>query len=414
MEKSLSQRYREVREKTLAIVAPLAIEDFCMQPIPQVSPPKWHLAHTTWFFERLVLERFLPSYRSPHPEYYHLFNSYYKSLGSHWTRTERGHLSRPTVSEIIQYRESVDKEIASFLNKGVSPEIESILVLGLNHEQQHQELLYMDIKNIFSHQFGSVAYSSATEACLFPETELRMLPIHAGFFEAGVNMSQERFAYDNESPRHKVWVNPFRISNRLVSNAEYLEFVAAGGYQNPEFWLSDGWSWVNEFNIKAPLYWIFEGGAWGEFGLRGIEPLSPHQPVMHLSYYEAQAYARFKGLRLPTEYEWELVARVKGVDNSRAGFLKPDVLTPVAPTDDFADLHGSLWQWTQSAYLPYPGHQWVMGPLGEYNSKFMVNQMVLRGGCFVTEADHYRPTYRNYFYPNERWAFTGLRLAGDL
>ncbi|MGZ3773277.1 MAG: ergothioneine biosynthesis protein EgtB [Pseudobdellovibrionaceae bacterium] len=410
--KSLKEQYLSIRKKTLEIVAPLEIEDYCIQPILQVSPPKWHLAHTTWFFERLILEKFVPNYKSSHPEYYHLFNSYYKSLGTHWTRIKRGSLSRPTVKEIQQYRSEIDHKIMELLNGPLTDELKQLLILGLNHEQQHQELLFMDIKNIFFTQYGNVSY--ATKSSLRQNTSVQpnFIKFEGGFMEMGTSGTENPFAYDNEGPKHKAWLNPFEISNQLVSNEDYLEFVETGGYSNPDLWLSDGWTWIQENSIGAPLYWTKNNDSWFEFGFYGLEPLNPKQPVMHLSYYEAQAYARYRGYRLPTEYEWEFTAQKYSLNKS--GCLSMESFWPEPASSDFEDLHGRLWQWTQSSYLPYPGHQWSKGPLGEYNSKFMVNQMVLRGGCFVTEKNHYRPTYRNYFYPHERWAFTGLRLAGDL
>lgn len=409
----LKERYASVRKKTLDIVAPLETEDFCVQPIPQVSPPKWHLAHTTWFFEKLVLEKHTPGYQPQRPEYDHIFNSYYKSLGTHSLSGERGHFSRPTVKEIRKYREETDQKIGEILEKNISDELQSLLVLGLNHEQQHQELLLMDIKNIFFHQQGDLAYAKkiATRPRAVLAKSLR--EFEGGFFEVGENHSFERFTYDNEGPKHRIWLPPFKISNRLVSNHEYLEFLQAGGYENPEYWLSDGWNWVSENKIQAPLYWLSQENSWFAFGFHGWEPLQLEHPVLHLSYYEAQAFARYKNLRLPTEFEWEFMAKKTETVGPSRNFLNPRQLEAGISSHDFEDLHGSLWQWTQSGYLPYPGHAWSKGPLGEYNAKFMVNQMTLRGGSFATERDHYRLTYRNFFNPADRWAFTGLRLAGD-
>lgn len=414
MSQKLKEKYLRIRQATMKIVAPLETEDFCIQPAPHVSPPKWHLAHTTWFFERLILEERTKNYKSNHPEYYHLFNSYYKSLGSHWIRADRGSQSRPTVREIVAYREEIDRKMVQLLESGIDIETESVLNLGLNHEQQHQELLLMDINSIFFHQYGGVSYLKSNINPAPSPVPFDFVTFDGGVFEAGMNQSNDQFVYDNEGPKHTTWVNPFKIANRLVTNREYLEFVKAGGYKNSEFWLSDGWNWVNESKITAPLYWVFLDHNWHEFTFNGLQPLDLDQPVKNVSYYEAQAYARFLDSRLPTEFEWEFVAQKLNSLSSTALFLKLDRLQPNCGSSKFEDLHGSLWQWTQSSYLPYPGHQWIKGPLGEYNSKFMVNQMVLRGGCFATEADHYRHTYRNFFYPNERWFFSGIRLARDM
>lgn len=411
----LKDDFFRLRRQTLNIVSPLEIEDLCVQPIPEVSPPKWHLGHTTWFYERLILQKYLSNYQPVNAEFYHHFNSYYKSLGSHWIRADRGHCSRPTVKEIFQYREIIDERMGTLLEKEMSPEFSELLLLGLNHEQQHQELLLMDIKNILFHQPTNISYLrdfSPNSVDNFNDFKSSMKIFDGGLIQIGVNYNQNAFMYDNEGPQHRYFIEPFKLSDCLVTIGDYLEFIEENGYERPEFWLSDGWSWINENNIKSPLYWVKKENQWFEYDFTGLELLNPSKPVSHISYYEASAYARFKKKRLPTEFEWEYVTQK--FTEGEQGFFNGNVSLLQGSNQSFSDLHGHLWQWTQSAYLPYSGHMWDEGPLGEYNSKFMINQMVLRGGSYTTEKSHYRPTYRNYFYPHDRWAFTGLRLAEDV
>lgn len=405
--------FKRVRDLTLKIVEPLKTEDFVIQSIPEVSPPKWHLGHTSWFFEKLVLEKFIPSYNIYDQRYFEIFNSYYKSLGAHWNRTQRGVLSRPSVEEILKHRTIIDQTVIQLLEENTSSEIYEMVRLGIHHEQQHQELLFMDIKNIMATQAIDSSYiesqSAKNEAANF--LNQRMIQFEGGLVEIGFSDRNE-FFYDNEGPRHKTWLEPFRLSNKLVTNFEYLNFINDKGYSKPEFWLSDGWAWVQKNQIQAPLYWSYFNNDWHEYQFDGLKKLDSSHPVSHISYYEASAYARYANKRLPTEQEWELIGQKYSITEN--AFLNIKMLKPNSAEADFSDLHGQLWQWTQSAYLPYHGHKWVSGPLGEYNSKFMINQMVLRGGCFATDKSHYRTTYRNFFYPHDRWMFSGIRLAEDI
>lgn len=376
-------RLLSVRERTVAICAPLAIEDHVVQPIPEVSPPKWHLGHTTWFFEQFILERYHAGYRRHHDYYPLLFNSYYKSSGPHWLQPERGMLSRPTVAEVHEYRAHVDGTLIDFL-QGRAPdsELHFLVELGIHHEQQHQELLFMDIKYILGVNPSKPAYGLDE----FPEQQQ---PSGCTDFDAGlysIGASEAGFAFDNERPRHRVWLDRFSIDSTLVTNLEYAEFIANGGYADPSLWLSAGWDWINRHRVEAPLYWTKVDGEWQVYTLAGPGPMVPNAPVCHVSYFEADAYARWKGCRLPTEQEFEIFL------NNR---LEPQ----------------AVWAWTQSHYSPYPGFTPFPGNVGEYNGKFMCGQFVLRGGCFATPLGHYRPSYRNFFEPQQRWMFSGIRLA---
>lgn len=388
---SLLNRFFRIRSRTTEITAALSTEDHCIQPFPEASPPKWHLGHTTWFFETLVLNKYFENYHPFNPSFHQLFNSYYNSLGPHGRQSERGTFSRPTVNEILSYRNHVDEHMGILLKNHNPQDVADLVTLGLHHEQQHQELLYMDIKGIYFHQSPSPTFSTP----LFNK-KLNMIT-HKKYqtFQGGlvtVGYAGNDFCYDNESPQHKYFLQPFRLRTSLVSNAEYREFIHGGGYENPELWLSDGWDWVQTQNHRQPLYWVQQEHEWYEYDLDGLTPLHPHLPVRHINYYEASAFARFHNKRLPTEFEWEYATTTQELD----------------------DAVETLWQWTRSAYLPYPGHHWRHGPLGEYNSKFMVNQMVLRGGSAWTPENHVRLSYRNYFQPDKKWPFTGIRLAEDL
>lgn len=397
---------------SLDLVANLQPEDQALQSAPFASPTKWHLAHTTWFFETFLLKPFLPNYQIYHPEFPYFFNSYYGGEGKVHPRAERGFLSRPLLEEVLNYRAHVEEKLCDLLHLD-HPEKTTILhrlELGLHHEQQHQELIVMDIKYNFFQNPIYPAYAipfleERGEAS--PRSWLRFCE-ELKEFGAPLNNG---FAFDNECPQHRAFVPSFEISSHLVTNAEYLEFIEAGGYDRSEYWLADGWSWVATNKIKAPLYWTQDRS---HFGLFGNHPLNEDEPVCHLSYYEANAYANFRGLRLPTEYEWELAAKTKKLRDSRL-FLEGKFFHPrVAQKGDQNQFHGNLWEWTASAYCPYPGFKKFEGAIGEYNGKFMCNQMVLRGGSFATPQDHYRVTYRNFFYPHERWMFCGLRLARDV
>jgi ergothioneine biosynthesis protein EgtB len=411
---TLHAAYAAVRAHSGAICAPLAPEDYVVQSMPDVSPPKWHLAHTTWFFENFLLEPFLPGYRSFHPRYGYLFNSYYETVGPFFPRLQRGLLTRPTAEEIYRYRDHVDacmKQLIAGAPAVRWDEIAARATLGLHHEQQHQELLLTDIKHIFAvnplrpaYRERHVEHPAAAGAMPFTWQERP-----AGVYEIGYEGA--RFAFDNEGPRHRVYLNAFRIAGRPVTNAEYLEFMEDGGYRNPALWLSQGWQTVREHGWQAPLYWESDEGGWSTMTLAGMRPVAAGEPVCHVSYFEADAYARWAGKRLPSEAEWEIVAGDEAVNGnfSDSGRLHP---APAPATAASAQFFGDVWEWTQSAYSPYPGYRPAAGSLGEYNGKFMCGQYVLRGGSCATPAGHLRPTYRNFFYPADRWQFSGIRLTG--
>jgi ergothioneine biosynthesis protein EgtB len=378
--------YAAVRRRTEALAAPLTSEDQTIQSMPDASPTKWHLAHTTWFFETVVLGRFLSGYVPFDPAYAFLFNSYYEGLGPRHPRPQRGMLSRPPLEKILEYRLHVDEAIAALI-EARSADVAALVVLGLHHEQQHQELILTDIKHAFSMNPLLPAYDMRP-----PQPGATPGPMdwieHPGGATA-IGHSGEGFAFDNESPRHDVLLRPFRIAARPVTNGEYLAFIADGGYRRPEFWLSDGWAMVQREMLNAPLYWHGDRTGWQEFTLHGRHALEEHAPVAHVSFYEAAAYAAWRGARLPTEFEWEAAS--------------PDLLEK-----------GRVWEWTRSSYDPYPGYRPFDGDVVEYNGKFMVGQIVLRGGSIATPPGHIRPTYRNFFPPSARWQFSGIRLAGDL
>lgn len=403
----LARRYAAVRAQTEALCRPLAVDDYQVQSVPEASPPKWHIAHVTWFFETFLLRPFAPRYRVFHPRFEHLFNSYYETVGTFHPRGERGALSRPTVAEVYAYRAHVDAAMGALL-EGVGDErwdeVAARVTLGLNHEQQHQELLLMDVKrNFFANPLRPAyaeALPAAAAALAFAWLECDGGTVEIGHAGAG-------FAFDNETPRHPRILPPHRLASRPVTNGEYLEFVEAGGYGEPRHWLADGWAKVREANWRAPLYWEKIDGRWWEMTLGGMQPLSEDAPVCHVSYYEAEAYARWADARLPVEAELEaqLAARPREGNFVESGRLHP------APGD--GQWYGDVWEWTSSAYSPYPGFRPLPGSLGEYNGKFMVNQLVLRGGCCASPRAHLRASYRNFFYPHDRWQFAGIRLAQD-
>lgn len=400
---SLAERYVEVRGRTEAIAAPLSAEDQTVQSMPDVSPTKWHRAHTSWFFETFVLPG--SPYATPYdPSFDFLFNSYYEQVGPRFERARRGLVSRPGAAEIGKYRMDVDGRMAALLSDPLDERTAALAELGLHHEQQHQELLLMDAKHVLAqHPGGSAAYA-AREPRLRSSVELpTTVVLEEGIAEIGSHGTS--FCFDNELPRHRVVVEPCRVSLRLASCDEYLEFMSDGGYDRAELWLSEGWATVQALGWRAPLYWRESEGRWLRFTLFGEEPVRGDDPVSHVSYYEADAFARWRGGRLPTEAEWELAAAPWPTDAPFA--LEPP---PVAAGPGF---YGSVWQWTQSSYAPYPGFRAAPGAVGEYNGKFMVNQQVLRGGASITPEGHTRLTYRNFFPASARWPFTGLRLAYD-
>jgi len=410
---ALAARYAEVRATSERLAEPLSPEDCAIQSMTDASPTKWHLAHTSWYFETFVLESASADYRPFDPRFRVLFNSYYNSVGEQYARPRRGLLSRPPFEEVCAYRRHVDERILALLGAGkpLDRELEDVLVLGLHHEQQHQELILTDVKHALSINPLRPAYrkTSAPPRCAAPP--LRWTRFEAGVREVGHD--GEGFAFDNEGPRHREFLEAFELSSRPVTHGEYLEFVEDGGYRRPDAWLSDGWAAVQREGWQAPLYW--EGGddAGHMATLGGLREIRAEEPVCHVSYYEADAYARWAGARLPSEAEWEVAASSVPIEGN---FLESDLLHPAAAPQTpgaFAQLFGDVWEWTRSAYAPYPGYLPPAGALGEYNGKFMSNQMTLRGGSCATSRSHVRASYRNFFYPTARWQFSGFRLARD-
>jgi len=404
---SLSAQYSRVRELSVSFTGTLAPEDTVVQSMPDVSPTKWHLAHVTWFFERFVLEAFVPDYRRLDDDYDYLFNSYYYTAGQMHARPRRGLLSRPTLAQVFDYRAHVDEHMLRLLDeRSDDAELAAVVTLGLNHEQQHQELLLTDIKHVLAQNPLQPAFDPG-----LPVAPSR--PVDTYGFENGVSgvrpigASGEGFYFDNETPRHDALLHEHRIGKRLVTNGEFREFVTGGGYAESSLWLSDGWAVVNQEGWDRPLYWSEDLAS--EFTLGGVRAIDDNAPVTHVSFYEADAYARWAGARLPTEFEWETAAAGKAVEGNllQSGFLHP------APGPGTTQFFGDAWEWTSSPYAPYPGFVPLAGSLGEYNGKFMCNQMTARGGSCVTSSDHVRASYRNFFYPHQRWQFFGIRLAKD-
>lgn len=380
---SLLTSFLQTRSHTEEICAPLEIEDYVVQPIVDVSPPKWHLGHTTWFFEEFILDKYVKGYKRFHPEFAYVFNSYYESIGKRVVRTDRGNLSRPTVSQIYEYRDYVTAHLQSLLEEHQNNEIDILVEIGIHHEKQHQELLLTDIKYILGHNPLLPKYNETFTESTLKEQEASFVTIEAGIYEIGYKDSD--FCYDNELGVHKVYLDQYSIADHLVTNREYLEFINDRGYQNSLLWHAEAWDWIQTNKIIAPMYWHKINEIDHQYTLQGLKPLLLDAPVTHISYYEAYAYAQWKDQRLPTEFEWEVAQ----------SFFN----------------WGERWEWTESAYLPYPNYKKAPGALGEYNGKFMVNQKVLRGGSVATPPNHTRPTYRNFFHPNLRWQFTGLRLV---
>lgn len=397
-----------VRGRTVAYCEPLSPEDCVVQSAPESSPAKWHLAHTTWFFETFVLQPFVNGYKAFHPDFGFLFNSYYESVGSFYSRKDRGLLTRPPFSEVLNYRQHVDQHIEKLLTDSDhknADEIAARCTLGLHHEQQHQELLLTDIKHLFWCNPLRPVYRVRPDEAASADTPVEWLAFPAGVYEAG--HSGGGFAFDNELPKHREYLEPFRIASRPVNSGEFIQFIEDNGYSTPTLWLSDGWQAVREGGWRAPLYWEQREEQWWQMTLSGMRPVNPSEPVCHVSYYEADAFARWSGKRLPTEAEWEIAATDHQIDGN---FVEDGRLHP-RPHPNGATFFGDVWEWTSSAYSPYPGYKPNTGALGEYNGKFMINQQVLRGGSCVTSRSHMRASYRNFFYPHERWQFKGLRLA---
>ncbi len=383
-ETDLLQDFKDVRSATEELCAPLETEDYIPQPSVDVSPPKWNIAHTTWFFEEMILKKFAPNYEVFDPNFGFLFNSYYNTIGERTKRDNRGDLSRPTVAKVFEYRKYVDRKMSELLAQDLSDEVKDLVVLGLNHEQQHQELFLTDLKFTLSRNPLFPVYRenyALEEICEMPFADFA--EIKEGIYEIGYD--GDGFCFDNELGRHKVFLHDFSIRKSLVTNAEYLEFIEDGGYENFNLWHSEGWDWVNQNEVNSPLYWIKRDGEWFSFTLSGLRPINLDAPVCHVSFYEASAFAVWKDARLPTEFEWEIASE----------------------KFDF----GLRWEWTNSAYLAYPNFTKADGAVGEYNGKFMINQMVLRGASVATPANHSRKTYRNFFHPHLRWQFNGIRLV---
>jgi len=399
---ALRQRFNAVRRRSVSLSEPLSEEDCCVQSMPDASPVKWHLAHTTWFFETFLLEPHEPGFAPHHPAFRMLYNSYYNGVGEKHARAQRGLITRPSFDEVLAYRHAVDARMGALLEAG-RPEVMALVELGLQHEEQHQELLLTDVKHLLSMNPLRPAYASSPLPPAPAAPALRWLEFDAVVVEIG--HAGDDHCFDNELPRHRQFVEPYRLASRLATNGDYLAFLRDGGYRDPALWMSEGWDWVMREGLCHPLYWHEQDGQWHEFTLHGLQPLDLQRPLTHLSWFEADAYARWAGARLPTEFEWEHAAR--GVNDTAARALHPAARGEGA----LSDLFGACWQWTSSSYGPYPGYASQPGALGEYNGKFMSNQYVLRGSSCATPLGHARPSYRNFFPATARWQFSGVRLA---
>jgi len=409
----LIDEYRRVRAQTDLLTRNLSTEDQNIQSMPDASPVKWHRAHTSWFFETFLLGQHLPGYRSPDPDYAYLYNSYYNGVGEQYPRARRGLITRPDCAAVTRYREQVDLAMAELIERceestltGLAP----LIMLGLNHEQQHQELIVTDLKHAMSFNPAGPAWANPAPRGGSPG-ELNWQAHDGGLVQIGHEGAG--FCFDNETPRHKAWLEPFELASRPICNGEWMTFMADGGYERASLWLADGWAWRRDQQIEAPLYWQRQNNEWLCYTAAGIKPVDSAQPVCHVSFYEAWAYAQWAGARLPTEQEWECAAAEHAVSGhfSDRGIFQPLASASAAAPDQF---FGDVWEWTASSYAPYPGFRPAAGAVGEYNGKFMANQMVLRGGSCATPPGHVRPSYRNFFYPHSRWQFSGLRLARDL
>ncbi len=414
---NLIERFKSVRNFSHTLCKPLVTEDYVIQSMPDVSPTKWHLAHTSWFFEAFILSKVRENYKSLHPQYNFLFNSYYVQVGKRHTRAYRGLLSRPTVEQVYDYREYVNKNMIDFLENSdekIFNEFSFVVEVGLNHEQQHQELLLTDIKHVFSVNPLNPVYIEKNNSILNNDVPpMEWINFDEGVYEIGFD--DKSFCYDNETPKHKEFVQSFKLGTRLITNKEYIEFINDGAYKNAPLWLSDGWATVEKENWQAPFYWEKKDGEWWNFTLTGYKKVNPDEPVCHVSFYEADAFAHWAGVRLPTESEWETASsniKIEGnfVENQN---FHPTALKNNNGEKSLRQMFGDVWEWTRSSYSPYPGYKTLPGALGEYNGKFMSSQLVLRGGSCATSETHIRKTYRNFFPPNARWQFMGIRLAKD-
>lgn len=407
---NLIDQFKNTRKCSEELCRPLEIEDYVAQPIEDVSPPKWHLGHTTWFFETFILARYKKGYKVFNDDFAFIFNSYYESVGKRILRASRGNLTRPTVNEVVRYRNHVDEELINYLETCNNLEVFTLLELGIHHEQQHQELFVTDIKYVFGTNPLFPVYKSNETIKSTSAPNLGFVKIKGGNLKIGYGGKD--FCYDNETPQHKLYIDDFLIADRLVTNGEYLEFMVGGGYAQFDLWLSEGWQWVNNNKINAPLYWYFHENTWYYYTLSGLQVIDLDAPVTHISFFEADAFANWKGVRLPTEAEWEVASNFLVKKTDGYNFLDSSIFMPVS--SNHSQILGDAWEWTNSAYLPYPGYKKPKGAIGEYNGKFMINQMVLRGGSCATPSNHIRNTYRNFFQTDKRWQFTGIRLAKNI
>ena len=403
----LSLSFNKIRSQTKLLAGRLSAEDQCVQSMPNASPTKWHLAHTTWFFETFILKNNSKEYREYNADFNFLFNSYYEQIGERHARDSRGVLTRPSVKEVVNYRDYVDSEMKKYLERGLKEDELELVTLGLHHEQQHQELILTDVKHLLSCNPTNPAYFNSAckgDTAFF---DLDWIQLDGGLIDLGSDGGE--FIFDCEGPSHKHWLEPYHLASRPITNGEYIEFINDGGYKRPELWLSDGWAAVKKLNWQSPLYWKNIDRTWSSFTLSGLEPIKYEAPVCHVSHFEADAYARWAGCRLPTEAEWENAAKAIKIEGN---FVESEAYDPL-PTSatGLSQLYGDVWEWTTSPYVPYPGFKTAEGAVGEYNGKFMSGQMVLRGGSCVTPQNHIRCTYRNFFYPQDRWQFSGFRLA---
>ena len=403
----LSLSFNTIRSQTRLLAERLSAEDQCVQSMPNASPTKWHLAHTTWFFETFILKNNSKEYREYNADYNFLFNSYYEQIGERHARDSRGVLTRPSVKEVVNYRDYVDSEMKKYLERGLKEDELELVTLGLHHEQQHQELILTDVKHLLSCNPTNPAYFNSACRGNTAFFDLDWIQLDGGLIDLGSD--GDEFIFDCEGPSHKHWLEPYHLASRPITNGEYIEFINDGGYKRPELWLSDGWAAVKKLNWQSPLYWENIDGTWSSFTLSGLGPIKYEAPVCHVSHFEADAYARWAGCRLPTEAEWENAAKAIKIEGN---FVESEAYDPL-PTSatGLSQLYGDVWEWTTSPYVPYPGFKTAEGAVGEYNGKFMSGQMVLRGGSCVTPQNHIRCTYRNFFYPQDRWQFSGFRLA---